>query len=417
MRLELLVTGDELLSGAIADTNSAWLLNELVGLGVRALRITTVGDDVPEIAAAIRETASRADVVVVSGGLGPTADDLTAAVAADVAGVPLVTDEPTLKRILARWKARGRPAPPQVTKQAQVPQGAQVLENGEGTAPGFRLRIGRADCWFFAGVPREFRHLCATHLFPVLSTRADRVIRRVTLRCVGLAESEVDRLLAPLPDRFGVRLGLRAVFPETHATLSIESTDPGSAEAKLDAARREALQRLGTHCYGSGGDPLAAVVGRLCAETGATLAVAESCTGGLLGAALTDVAGSSAWFLGGAVVYANEEKTRALGVPAALLATHGAVSEPVVRAMAEGIRTRTGATHALAITGIAGPGGGSADKPVGTVWIGLAAPDGTRADLHRFAPHSRERVREAAVSTAVDRLRRHLEATSSGAST
>lgn len=422
MRVELLVTGDELLSGAIADTNSAWLLHELVELGIRASRITTVGDAADEIAAALRDAAARSDVVVVSGGLGPTSDDLTAAVAAQVAGVPLVTDEPTLERIQARWKARGRSAPAQIAKQAQIPQNAQVLVNDEGSAPGFRLRIDRAECWFFAGVPREFRHLCSSHLFPSLSGRAEHVIRRVTLRCVGIAESEVDQALADLPERFGIRLGLRAIFPETHVSISVDSSifddtnGVASVEAELEAARLEALRRLGDRCYGINGDSLAAVVGRLCIDARATLSVAESCTGGLLGAEVTRVAGSSAWFLGGALVYSNEEKSRALGVPETLLREHGAVSEAVVRAMADGIRSRTGASHALAITGIAGPGGGTEAKPVGTVWIGLASPQGTLADLYRFTPTSRDRIREASVAAALDLLRRQLLGPATGAS-
>jgi nicotinamide-nucleotide amidase len=408
MNVELLVTGDEIVRGSVVDTNSAWLLQRLGPLGARVRRITAVGDVADDLIAAMREGASRADVLLVSGGLGPTSDDLTAECAAKVAGVSLTQDAGTLARIRERWGRRQKPMPPAVERQAWVPQGAAVLANAEGTAPGFQLRLGRAECFFFAGVPREFKHLCETHLLPWLAARATRAVVTRTLRCVGVPESELDAALLELAREHGVTLGLRAAYPETWASLTVEAATKELACAKLDPIVAEAVRRIAPRCFSTDDETLPQVVGRLLVDAGWTVGVAESCTGGSLGAAITETPGSSRYFLGGAITYANEEKTRALGVPADVLAEHGAVSEPVVRAMAEGACHRLGSRSALSTTGVAGPGGGSPDKPVGTVWIGLASPRGTRAELHRFTRPDRESIRAASVAAALDLLRRDL---------
>lgn len=406
--LELLMTGDELTRGAVTDTNSGWLAQRALAFGAQIRRVTAVGDVAEDICAALREASGRAEVVVVSGGLGPTSDDLTAACAATVAGVPLVQDEGTLDRIRVRWARRAKPMPPAVEKQALVPAGAEVLANDEGTAPGFRIRIGRAECFFFAGVPRELKHLAARHLFPFLRARASTVLVTKTLRCVGVPESELDAALLPLVQGTGVVFGLRAAFPETWATFTLEAADVAGAEAVLAPLVGKAVALLQPQVYTTEDIPLAQVVGQLCVRAGWSVAVAESCTGGLLGAELTAIDGSSRYFVGGSITYANSEKVRALGVPVALIEEHGAVSEAVVRAMAEGARDRLRTTAALAITGIAGPSGGSAEKPVGTVWISLAGPHGTVAELKRFTRTDRESVRSASVAAALDLLRRAL---------
>jgi nicotinamide-nucleotide amidase len=403
--VELLMTGDELTRGAVTDTNSGWLAQRALACGARIRRVTAVGDIAEDICAALKEAAERSPVVVVSGGLGPTSDDLTAACAAKVGNVPLVRDEDTLERIRGRWARRGKPMPPAVEKQALVPQGAEVLANDEGTAPGFRQRIGRADCFFFAGVPRELKHLADRHLFPWLQARTSSVLVTRTLRCVGIPESEVDAALLPLVQGTQVVFGLRATFPETWATFTLEAPTSAAAEVILAPLVQAAVERLHPHVYTTEDLPLAQVVGQLCVRAGWTIAVAESCTGGLLGGELTAIDGSSRYFVGGGITYANEEKTRALGVPPELIREHGAVSEPVVRAMAEGARDRLHTHAALAITGVAGPGGGTPEKPVGTVWIALAEPRGTIAELKRFTRTDRESVRSAAVSAALDLLR------------
>lgn len=406
--VELLMTGDELTRGALVDTNSKWLAEQLATYGAKVRRITTVGDVAEDIQAALREASQRADVVVSSGGLGPTSDDLTAECVAAVAGVPLVMDAETLSRIAARWARRNKPMPPAVERQALVPQGSTVLANDEGTAPGFHLRLGRADCFFFAGVPVEQRHLSERHLFPWLAARTDRVFLTRSLRCIAMPESEVDAALLEFTQQAGLRFGLRAAYPETWASLTYEAKDLATAAAYLDPLVEAAAKRLAPRCYSTNGDTLSKVVGGMCERAGWTLSVAESCTGGLLGAEITAIPGSSRYFRGGVLSYANEEKTRAVGVPADLIAEHGAVSEPVVRAMAIGARERVGTTAALAITGVAGPDGGTAEKPVGTVWIALASPKGVVAELHKLTRRDRESVRKASVGAALDLLRRTL---------
>lgn len=400
MDAELLVTGDEIVRGDVTDTNSGWLASRLEQRGMRVRRIVAVGDRNDDIERTLLEAASRAAVVVVGGGLGPTSDDLTAECAARVAGVGFEIHEPTLVRLRERWAVRGRPMPLQAERMARIPLGATVLDNDEGTAPGFRLTLGSATVFFFAGVPREFRHLAERHLLPFVETVARPPPPLVRLRCVGIAESEVDVLLAPIADECGVRLGLRAAFPEVHATLS--------GAGRLDEAARRARESLGVRRYGEGDETLATVVGRALLASQETVFLAESCTGGLLGGELTAVPGSSGYVLGGAVVYSNDEKVRALGVDRALIEAHGAVSEEVARAMAEGARKVSHATWGLSITGVAGPGGGTPTKPVGTVWIALAGPDGTRAELLRSFRHDRDSIRVHSVSSALDLLRRTL---------
>lgn len=408
MRIELLVTGDELLDGRVADSNSSWFLSQLSSRGLSCARLTMVGDDPHELFEALEHISSRADLLLVSGGLGPTADDLSVEVAAKVAKVELVRDEGTLKRLRERWHRRGKKLPAQAEKQALLPRGAEVLVNEEGTAPGFRLRMGNADCWFFAGVPHEYRHLCQVHLFPHLEGLAREAVSHAQLRVVGLAEAEVDALLAGLANEHGVSLGFRAVYPETHVNIRVKNADAAESERQLESLVKLAAKRLGPNCYSTREQSLPEVVAELCNARSLTLAVAESCTGGMLGASLTEVPGSSSWFLGGAQVYSNAEKVRALGVSEDSLLKRGAVSEQVAREMAEGIRLRSGASHALSITGIAGPGGGSAEKPVGTVWIGLSSAEETKAILVNFPNRSRERVRQGATWAALDVLRREL---------
>lgn len=408
MDAELLVTGDELVLGSLVDTNSSWLLRRLSQAGAHVRRVVMVGDDAATLVQAMKEASERADVVVVSGGLGPTSDDLTAACAARFAAVALVTHEPTLEGLRARWAKRARPMPDGAAKQALVPDGAAVLENAIGSAPGFRMRVARANFFFFAGVPREFRHLSERHLLPWVESTTQASTATRTLRCIGLTESELDRALDEWAKEVGVRLGLRAVFPESWASLTLEASTRAQAQARLESLVDEARARLGLFCYSSDDRSLAEVVGRFLGDRGETVAVAESCTGGLLGAALTGSPGSSKHFLGGAITYSNDEKTRALGVPKALLDAVGAVSEEVACAMASGVRERTGATFGLSTTGIAGPGGGSANKPVGTVWMGVAGPDGVSAHLLQSPRDDRESIRTQTVAAVLDLLRRRL---------
>jgi len=365
----VLSIGDELLSGDVADTNAAWLDVELTARGwpVREHRI--VADDRSAIRDAVLNLAGRFGLVVVTGGLGPTDDDVTLEAIAAAAGVPLEPHAPTLEAIRQRFARKGRPLRDGHRRQAMLPEGATVVPNPRGSAPGLVLRVGRAHLFVLPGVPTEMQEVFGASgaLLPAGPTDEQRRI----LYAVGLGETDlearVQAIRATAPD---VRFGFRSVGLVREVRLY------GAARA-VEAAAARAAEALEGHVYGLDAPSLAEALGRRLAARGETVATAESCTGGLVGAALTDVPGSSAYYLGGVVAYANAVKTDAVGVDAALLASEGAVSEGVARALAEGIRGRLGATYGLSTTGVAGPGGGTAEKPVGLVWIGGAGPDGS----------------------------------------
>lgn len=381
--VEFIVTGDEVMRGQIADTNTQLTSSKLYPMGLTLRRTTVVGDRSDDIRRALLETSARADYCIVSGGLGPTSDDLTAACAAQAAGVRLRRHEPWIEHLQARW-ARIRPnepIPANNLRQADVPETAEVLGNPDGSAPAFALRIDRCTFFFLPGVPREYHRIVQESIIPRLVRAAGAaVLRTRILQCYGVTESRLDEMVAPIREAHPeVRFGFRTKFPENHLSLVALAQDAASAETNL--ARVEALCRgvLAPLVYGSDGVTFAQSLGEELARRGQTISCAESCTGGQLSELLTEVPGSSRWALGGFVVYSNEMKESALGVPHGLLVQHGAVSEPVARAMAEGARQRSGATWAAAVTGIAGPDGGSAEKPVGTVWLALAGPAGTRS--------------------------------------
>lgn len=407
MKLEVIATGDELIRGQVREGNSFWLLGELARAGVSGQRVTIVGDSPGDIESAVRAALSRSDVVVICGGLGPTEDDRTAETVSKVLGLPLVEDPLTRAKIEARWRARGRTPPERTFRQARVPFGASVLENTLGTAAPFSVESGGSTIFCLPGVPREFQQVCVDTVIPQILSRRQRARVSRTIRCLWIPESELETLLEEVARQNGIELGLRAAYPETWATFYAEG-DLEQSRRRAGFVAEQAVRLVGDRCYSTDDRSLPEVTGSLCLWRGVRLAVAESCTGGLLGAALTSVAGSSEYFVGGAVTYSNEEKVRALGVPAELISSKGAVSEPVVRAMAEGVRTRTGATHGVSITGIAGPGGGSPEKPVGTVWIALATESSIVAELHQLRDVGRENVRRAAVAAALDLLRRSL---------
>lgn len=412
MRIEVLCTGDELLTGVIADTNSPFFMARLLRLGERVLRTTVVGDERAAISGALRELAGRADVVLVSGGLGPTADDLTAAAAADAAGVALVEDEGTLERIPARLAQRGLPLSPNNARQALVPQGAEVVPNPVGSAPMFALRIGRAQCFFLPGVPREYQALVEREVLPrirALRPPAAAAHAFRILRTVGLPESQLDARVAPLrPAHPDVVFGFRTVLPENHLELLASGPTQQDADAALAAAEQDAVSALGEYFFGRDEETLALAVVHALQTRGESVSFAESCTGGLLAGALTSVSGASEVFPGGAVTYDARVKTDLAGVEPGLIAAKGVVSAEVAEAMARGVRARLGTTWAVSVTGYAGPGGGDAREPVGAVYIGVDGPDGTTHVRHLFQG-GRERVRQFAVGMALDALRRRLQ--------
>ncbi len=385
MKAEVLTIGDELLRGEITDSNKSFLSQRLLTLDIETRFHVTCADDRADIADIFRRAAARSEVVLVSGGLGPTRDDITIEVLAETFGRKLTLHEPSLEALRGFFARFGREMAAINEKQAWFPEGAEVLENPIGTAPGTMLEVSReggGSVLFFCmpGVPRELFKMMDEQVLPRIASRR-RVtswVRASLLRTFGIGESNLDEMLrdVALPD--GVELGFRTQFPDNHVRPVARAASAAEADAKLARSCELLRERLGVLVYGTGEETLEAVTGQLLTLRGATLSVAESCTGGMIGELLTATPGSSAYFKGGVVAYWNDAKAALLGVPDALLKEHGAVSEPTARAMAEGARARFGTDLAVATTGIAGPTGGSANKPVGLIYVALASAEGSQ---------------------------------------
>jgi nicotinamide-nucleotide amidase len=404
LHVEILSTGDELLTGQVVDTNSAWLMDRLWDLGVMVRRKTLVGDDRGDLDAAIRETTARADLVVVSGGMGPTEDDLTSERVAAVLGVPLELHEPSLRAIEERFRRFGRIMTPNNEKQARFPRGAEVIPNRFGTAPGFAVRLGRAEVICLPGVPLEFKGLSDEWVLPRIAARLGVVPAARLLKLFGVPESHADHAMRPVmddPANAGVRFGFRAHWPEVHLKWSVPGPD---ADARADRIAAAVRAIFGEAIWGEAKDELPDLVVARLAHRGERVAIAESCTGGLVAELVTRVPGASAVLDLGVVAYANGMKEQVVAVPAPLLAAHGAVSEPVARALAEGIRRVGCATWGIGVTGIAGPTGGTPEKPVGTVHLAVAGPAGTE-HAERLYRGDRERIRRQAAYEALNLLR------------
>jgi nicotinamide-nucleotide amidase len=410
--LEIVSQGDEVVQGFTVDSNAAWIAQRAVELGLPVGRHAAVGDEPAAIAGLLFEAAERATEVVCTGGLGPTDDDLTAQAVAEAFGLELREDPVAVEQIRARYAAFGRELDETGRRQARMPQGARLLENRWGTAPGFALERWPCRLWFLPGVPREMMKMMTAWVIPGWRKRYPQLApgRLLTLRCIGLPESQAQLRLRGL-EHSAVRVGYRASLPEVQVKLRFEPQAPEAFVQERVAAVRAALGRR-VYTVEDSAAPISdasieAVVGRALLARGETVATAESCTAGRVAAALTRKPGSSAWMLEGVVVYSDAAKERLCGVPAALLEEHGAVSEPVARALAEGVRERSGATWGLATTGIAGPGGGTEDKPVGTVHIAVAGPEGT---VHRVfcLPGDRERVMARSVGFLLKLLHEQL---------
>jgi len=412
MRAEILSTGDEVRSGAVVDTNAAFMAEALESRGIAVARHTTVGDDIDLIAETLRGIADRVDMALVSGGLGPTADDVTAEAAARAAGVQLVEMPAALAQVERFFGSRGLTMSSTNRKQALLPEGAVVLENPEGSAPGFRLVIGACRFYFLPGVPREMKPMLTRHVMRDIDQghHAKGLVHRVAvLTTFGLPESVVGEKLQDLAIRDDrLRIGLRVLFPEIHVRIYGQDHRPDSLEDALQCLIEAIRDRLGKRVLSTAGESLPAVLGGMLIGRQASLALAESCTGGLLAKQLTDVPGSSGFFRFSAVTYANEAKTAVLGVSEETLRQHGAVHEATAREMAAGARRVAGTDFALSTTGIAGPDGGSAEKPVGTVCIGLATPEECVAYRYVFPFGDRDLNRRIFAAMALDRLRQHL---------
>ncbi len=399
----IVASGDELVRGRSRDTNSPEIAAALSDAGWRVTALRVVGDDLPALGAALREATRRARAVIVTGGLGPTADDLTRVAVARLLRAPLEEHAPTLRRLRALWRRRGAPMPVSNRLQAAVPRGASVLPNPAGSAPGLRFTHGGAEVFCLPGVPREMRAMLAGSVIPALrrispGTRA----AAAWLSCFGVSESEAGERIADLMGRDrDVRVGTSVA----DGVLRIGVHGSGGAAADVAAVAGEVARRLEPHVFSRTGEDPGEATTALLRRLGLTAAVAESCTAGLVAARLADLPGSSSAFLGGVVAYADAAKRELLGVPAALLERHGAVSGEVAAAMARGARGRFRSDLAVAVTGIAGPDGATPTKPVGLVWLAVASARGVRAE-ERCWSGTRAHVRSVAANAALDLLRR-----------
>jgi nicotinamide-nucleotide amidase len=414
MRAALLATGTELTRGELINSNAAWLSERLTELGFEVIEHAVVPDDSEQIASTLARFGREVKLVVCTGGLGPTSDDLTAAVVAQVMGVPVLRHEATLARIQERYRKAGVVMPAINAKQADVPEGARVLDNDVGTAPAFAVRIGQAESYFLPGPPREMQHLFETYLVPDLAHRVQRTTHQIHMRIFGLPESVVAEKLATIDKgganaRPGVTIGYRAHFPEIEVKVHARAADEASATALANEVATEARGLIGHYAYGGRHDSYPFYVAKLLTEKKKKVALAESCTGGLLGRLLTDPPGSSAYFVLSAVVYANSAKRGLLDVPGELIEQHGAVSTEVAAAMAEGALEKAGTDLAVSITGVAGPTGGTPDKPVGTVCFALAQRGQKTVAERRQLQGSRERVRMLSAYVALSLIAGAIE--------
>jgi len=410
MNLEIVTIGDELLLGFTIDTNAAHLAREFAALGVRIVRRATCGDDADSIASAVQDALERTGAVITTGGLGPTADDMTKPAIASIFGRGMVLDPDILAALEERWRKRfGHELPASNRQQAMVPEGCTILPNRHGSAPGIWLEDAQHR-WvaMLPGVPREMRGMLADTIIPHLRDRLPLdgpVIRARTLRTANIAESALADKLGELAR--GVN-GLSLAYLPGHDGVDLRLTSyrlpARETEATLTEAARLVREKVGRFIYGEGDDDLAALMLAECAARDLTLAVAESCTGGMLGMRLTAVPGSSRVVQGGTIAYANAVKVRELDVSQSDLDAHGAVSEPVARAMATGARRRFGTNIGIGITGIAGPDGGTPEKPVGTVWVAVDC-DGEVHAVRAVLPGDRSEIRYRAAQLALDRLR------------
>ena len=408
MRVEIVTIGYEVLSGRTLDTNFAWLARALEEVSVQVAWHTSTGDDTKTIAEALRRGLERADAVVMTGGLGPTPDDVTRKAVATVLRRPLQLDEEVLAAIRERARRHGRKLPASVESQALLPRGSQAWPNPVGTAPGILMLEGEKPVILLPGVPAEMEALSESFVVPYLKERTGRAVETFTLRTVGAFESQLQEKIDQLPTKWpSATLAYLPSYFGVDLRVTVVGGDPEQVRAVRDRAYRELKERVAGVLYAEGTESMEEVVGRLLQERGFEIATAESCTGGLLAKRLTDVPGSSAYFERGFITYSNESKLEQLGVNAEDLRAHGAVSAAIAEQMARGACRVAGAQVGVGITGIAGPDGGTKEKPVGTVFIAVVSPEGETIRPYRFHG-SRTVVRERSVQLAFDLVRRRL---------
>jgi nicotinamide-nucleotide amidase len=410
MRVEVVFTGTELLIGQIVNTHADFLGRELAALGIEVVRYTTVGDDREELERAVREALSRADLVITTGGLGPTTDDLTMSAVASVLGLPLVLNQPALSSIKGFFAGLGKTVPDNIVRQAYLPEGAAVLPNGTGTAPGCLIETGQKSVVVLPGPPRELVPMFTNYVLPILQQRTahDYVVRFRVIRVTGIAEYAVQERLQDLGVDGNPSIGYIVKPGEVHIRTTAKGRDTAAADGMVAGVVSQVRSRLEEYIFAFDDERIEKVVGDLLAATGYSIALAESCTGGLAASRLTDISGSSAYFLGCVVAYNNSLKQQCLGVPEEVLRRKGAVSPETAAAMAEGVKTVAKADIGIGITGIAGPGGGTREKPVGLVYIAVATPRGAETRGFNF-PGGRNAVRQGAVNAALKMVRAFLE--------
>ena len=407
----LLSQGDEVVTGQITDTNAAWLATELTGLGFDVLQHVTVGDRLIAIQEQVYRTSLEADLIISTGGLGPTEDDLTAEAVANAFNTPLSLDETALEHILEHYTRSNRVMPKVNRKQAFLPQDARRIDNHWGTAPGFAVKANHCLLIFLPGVPREMKPMFHQKVRPLLDVQFQLTPGRlVTFRTTGVGESTLQERIGTFSHK-DIILSYRTKLPENHIKLRVPASVP---DIELDRVCSILIEQIGSPLFAIEGwtdtpeGSLQEVVGTALLKRSETVAVAESCTGGRISSMFTGIPGSSQWFKEGAVTYSNASKTRQLGVLASSLDEHGAVSETVCKEMAQGIRGVSGATYGLATTGIAGPGGETDNKKVGTVYIGLQTPTDFFSRRLQL-PGDRHRIQQLAAAACIDMLRRHLQ--------
>lgn len=414
MRAEIITVGDELLIGQTVNTNASWMGEALGLVGIDVRRVLVVGDDQAEMSEALKLALQRAQLVIVTGGLGPTHDDVTRSVIASYFKTTLVFDQRLFGIVKERFERRGRSVPESNRTQAMVPLGFEILPNPIGTSPGFWKRVGTADRPAYVavipGVPREMRRMVEEQIIPrFLGTAALPVIRHLLIQTTGIGESHLQDKLEDVANQLGdfVTLAYLPSLEGVKLRLSVRTRDAALAESELERVQHYILKRAGQYAFSVRGETLEAVVGRHLGAAGESVAVAESCTGGRVLDRLTNVPGSSAYVKGGVVAYGNDVKVNSLGVSNDVLAEHGSVSEAVAIQMARGVRKRNDADIGLALTGIMGPGGGTPEKPVGTVWIALSREGDESAELLKLGT-DRESNKRRAVVAVLNKLRLNL---------
>jgi len=410
MIAEIITIGDELLYGQTLDTNAAYIGEGLTALGIEVKYKSAVGDDVKEIAAAVKLAMERSDIVITTGGLGPTPDDVSKKAICDYFGRKLVLHEDILRKVENWYAKKGVEMPEIVRSQALLPEGTKPLSNDWGTAPGIFLEEKGKLFFALPGVPIEMERIFDSGIVPILKERipGGRVIAFRKIRTAGISEARLHEKLSSILEESGdVGIAFLPTSSGVDLRLTIKSNNPTEAQRKLDDFEKKIQGKLERYIYGAGEETLEKAVGDLLREKKLTVAVAESCTGGLLGKKITNISGSSDYFLGGVISYSDELKMKLLGVPKEILEKEGAVSEKCALSMAEGVRKLTGADYGISITGIAGPTGGTVDKPVGLVYIGIAGDKGSSARKYVFTKE-RELNRELSAQTALNLLRLEL---------